>query len=162
VTAETTKELVTTTLGLFQAQGFATAYESFSDARNDLRDGDYDDAIGKAITGLESTMICVHEKLETDLPQKRDVTNIWKSTRTLLRFDDIVTGAKDNAVPLIGSLSGLVTNLGAMRNALSDSHGRGLIPPEVSEAIAELAINAAATMATVIIRRYKQLESELS
>jgi hypothetical protein len=162
VPAETTKELVTATLGLFQAQGFTSAYSDLLEARNDTRDGDYDDAIGKAISGLESTMICVHEKVAADLPSVTTLTNLWKSTKVLLRFDEITTGASGNVVPLVGSLSGLIGHLGAMRNALSDSHGKGLVPAEVSEAIAELAINAAATMSTVIVRRYKQLEAELA
>lgn len=44
-----------------------------------------------------------------------------------------------------------------MRNVLGDVHGKGFVYVEVSEALTELAINAVATVATVIIRRHSQL-----
>jgi hypothetical protein len=157
VPAETTKELVNSTLGIFQAQGFVSAYNDLLEARNELRDGDCDDAIGKAINCLESTMRCVHEELGVQLPSKRTVTGLWQSTKDLLKFNGITTEAQDDVTALIGSMSGIVSHLGGMRNVLGDSHGKGLIPAEVSEALAELAINAAATVATVIIRRHRQL-----
>lgn len=157
VPAETTREIVSTTLGLFQAQGFTSAYNDLLEARNELRDGDYDDSIGKAINCLESTIRCVHEELGVPLPSKRTVTGLWQSTKDLLKFNDITTEAQDAVTALIGSLSGTVSHLGGMRNVLGDSHGKGLVPVEVSEALAELAINAAATVSTVIIRRHRQL-----
>ena len=49
-------------------------------------------------------------------------------------------------------------NLGGMRNELGDAHGRGVIPPAISGNIAELEINTASTLSTVIIRRYSQLK----
>lgn len=160
VSAETTREVVSVSLGLFQAQGFDSAYNDLLEARNELRDGDYDDAIGKAIVSLESTMRCVHEELGVELPAKRTVTGLWQSTKDILRFDEFTTEARDTVIALVGSLTGAISSLGSMRNALSDSHGRGLIPVEVSEALAELAINSSASIATVIIRRYKQLTVE--
>lgn len=144
------------TLGLFQAQGFTSAYNDLLEARNELRDGDYDDAIGKAINCLESTMRCVHEEREVQPPGLK-VTELWKSTKDLLRFEEITTEAQETVTALVGSLTGAVSHLGGMRNVLGDSHGKGLVPVEVSEALAELSINAAATIATVIIRRYRQL-----
>lgn len=159
VPAETTKELVSTTLGLFQAQGFVSAYDDLLEARNELRDGDYDDAIGKAINCLESTMRCVHEELGVKPPGFK-VTELWKSTKDLLRFSEITTEAQETVTALVGSLSGAVSHLGGMRNVLGDSHGKGLVPVEASEALAELAINAAATVATIIIRRHRQLAVE--
>ncbi len=159
VPAETTKELVSSTLGLFQAQGFASAYNDLLDGRNLLRDGDCDDAIGKAINCLESTMRCVHEERGVRPPGLK-VTELWKSTKDLLRFNEVTTEAQETVTALVGSLSGAVGHLGGMRNVLGDSHGKGLVPVEVSEALAELAINAAATVATVIIRRHRQLAVE--
>lgn len=157
VTAETTREVISSTLGLFEAQGYSSAYNDLFEARNELRDGDYAGAIGKAISSLESTMRCVHEELGVPLPAKRTVTDLWKSTKEQLRFDAISTEAQETVTALVGSLSGTVSHLGRMRNVLGDVHGKGLIPVEVSEALAELAINASATIATVIVRRHRQL-----
>jgi hypothetical protein len=147
-------------MGLFQAQGFNSAYQDLVDARNDLRDCDYDDAIGKSISCLESTMRCIHEELGVELPADKAVKGLWKSTKRILYFDEITTEAKEAVVSLVGSLSGAVGHLGAMRNSLSDSHGKGLVPVELSEALAELSINATATVSTVIIRRFRQIQEE--
>lgn len=159
VPAETTKELVDSTLGLLQTQGFHSAYNDLREARNELRDGDCDDAIGKAINCLESTMRCIHDELGVQPPGLK-VTELWKSTKDLLRFSEITTEAQETVTALVGSLSGAISHLGGMRNILGDSHGKGLVPVEVSEALAELAINAAATIATIIIRRHRQITVE--
>jgi hypothetical protein len=73
---------------------------------------------------------------------------------------EITTETQDDVTALIGSLSGTVSHLGGMRNILGDSHGKGLVPVEVSEALAELAINAAAMVATVVVHRHRQLAVE--
>ena len=60
----------------------------------------------------------------------------------------------------MNALSGVVTHLGALRNALGDAHGKGIFSPDVSENIAELAINTASTISTAIIRRFNQTKEE--
>lgn len=153
VTAESTRQLITLTRGLFQSHGFFSAYQDLDKARLAIRDGEFDRAITHSIACLESTCRIVHEELGVDLPQKKTVTDLWKSTRAILDFDNLTTD--ESVVPLLNSLHGLAANFGAMRNALSDAHGRGRIPPDVSEAMAELALNSAATLATFVIRQFK-------
>ncbi|GAI37662.1 unnamed protein product, partial [marine sediment metagenome] len=78
--------------------------------------------------------------------------------RNVLHFDELDTsGATLN---LMNALSGVVTHLGALRNALGDAHGKGIFSPDVSENIAELAINTASTISTAIIRRFNQIKEE--
>jgi hypothetical protein len=90
------------------------------------------------------------------LPNKRQVTDLWKSVRDILQFDQLdPSGSVTN---LLNTLSGAVNHLGGMRNALGDAHGRGAVAPEVSEAVAELSLNTASTLATTVIRRYNQLK----
>jgi len=155
VTAETTRQVVSIVRGLFEAQGFYSAYKDLEKARESIRDGDPEGAITSSIACLESAMTICHDKMNKSLPAKRQVTDLWKSTRIILKFDDLdPTGA---TLTLVNALSGLVVQLGGLRNALGDAHGKGILSPEVSECIAELAINTASTVATIIIRRFNQI-----
>lgn len=155
VTAETTRQIISIIRGLFEAQGFYSAYKDLEKARESIRDGDFSGAITSSIACLESAMTICHDKMSISLPTKRQVTDLWKSTRTILKFDDLdTTGA---TLTLVNALSGLIAQLGGLRNALGDAHGKGILSPEVSECIAELAINTASTVATIIIRRFNQI-----
>ena len=157
VTAETTRKIVSVTRGLFEAQGFCSAYKDIETARKAIRDGNFENALTRSITCLESVMRICHEELNQSLPNKKQISDMWKSTRKILRFDKL--DPSQSTVSLINSLSGVITNLGGLRNALGDAHGKGVRPPEVSESIAELALNTAATLSTVIIRRFNQVRA---
>jgi hypothetical protein len=67
VTAETTRQIVSTARGLFQAQGFYSAHNDLEKARESIRDGNFENAITRSIACLESTMRICHEKLEKAL-----------------------------------------------------------------------------------------------
>lgn len=158
VTAETTRQIVSTTRGLFEAQGFYSAYKDLEKAREAIRDGNFDNAVTRSIACLESTMRICHEELGLPLPRKKQISDLWKSTRRILRFEEIdPSGSMEN---LMNALSGVVTHLGGLRNRLSDAHGKDKFPPAVSEAVAELCINTASTLSTAIIRRLNQVRSE--
>jgi hypothetical protein len=158
VTAETTRQIVSTTRGLFEAQGFYSAYKDLEKARESIRDGNFENAVTRSIACLESTMRACHEKLGTPLPGKKQVTDLWKSTRTILHFDGLDPSGATSS--LMNTLSGVVTHLGELRNTLGDAHGKGIFPPDVQENIAELAINTASTLSTAIIRRFNQIEEK--
>jgi hypothetical protein len=155
VTAETTRQIVSTARGLFEAQGFYSAYKDLEKARESVRDGDFEGAITSSVSCLESTMSICHNKMNAGLPEKKQVTELWKSTRTVLKFDDLdSTGL---TLTLVNAISGLITQLAGLRNSLGDAHGKGTLSPEVSECIAELAINTSSTLSTIIIRRFNQV-----
>lgn len=158
VTAETTRQTISTARGLFEAQGFYSAYKDVEKAREAIRDGNFENAVTRSIACLESVMCICHEKLEQPLPSKKQVSDLWKSTRSILQFDEIdPSGATLN---LMNTLSGVVTHLGSLRNTLGDAHGKGIFPPDVSENIAELAINTTSTLSTAIIRRFNQIKEK--
>jgi hypothetical protein len=94
--------------------------------------------------------------LDKPLPDKKQLSDLWKSLREILQFDK--SDSSEAIVSLLNSLSGVITNLGGLRNTLGDAHGRGISPPEVSDSIAELAINTASTLSTFIIRRFNQIK----
>jgi hypothetical protein len=156
VTAETTRQVISTARGLFQAQGFYSAYKDLEKARESIRDGNFENAITRSIACLESTMQICHEKLGKPVPKKKQVTDLWKSTRDILDFDAL---DPSGATPvLMNSLTGAISHLGGLRNTLGDAHGKGVVPPDVSESIAELAINTASTLSTMVVRRFNQVK----
>lgn len=158
VTAETTRQILSTARGLFETQGFYSAYKDIEKAREAIRDGNFENAVTRSIACLESVMRICHEKLGQPLPTKKQVSDLWKSTRDILHFDELDTsGATLN---LMNTLSGVVNHLGGLRNTLGDAHGKGIFSPDVSENIVELAINTASTISTAIIRRFNQIKKE--
>lgn len=156
VVAQTTRQIATDARGLFSQHEFYSAYKEIERARTALRDGELDDAITASIACLESVMLVCHERLGKPLPHKKQVTDLWKSTRELLKLDQV--GPSGAVIDLLNTLSGTVSHLGGIRNELGDAHGKGIIPPVVTEAIAELAHNVAASLSTFIVRCFKQLE----
>lgn len=158
VNAETTRHIVSMTRGLFQAGSFYSAHTDIEKARESIRDGNLENAITRSISCLESTMRICHEYLNKPLPDKKQISDLWKSTRTVLHFDEIdQSGATQN---LMNGLAGVITQLGGLRNTLGDAHGKGIFPPAISESIAELAINTASTLSTMIIRRFNQVKDK--
>ena len=156
VPAETTKQIVTVARGLFQAEEFYSAYQDIEASRRALRDGNFENAVTRATSCVESVMRVVHEELGTELPSKKQLSDLWKSTRAVLGFEDMV---ESETLPmLLNALSGVMKHLGGVRNTLSDAHGKGSSRPDVSAGIAELALNVASTLSTMIIRRFRQLE----
>lgn len=155
-TAETTRQIVSTARGLFVEHEFYSAYQDIERARESFRNGNFDNTITRSIACLESVMRVCHEKLDQPIPSAKQVTDLWKSTRKILNFEELDPSGSTQT--LLNSLYGVVSNLGGMRNQLGDAHGRGVISPAISENIAELAINTASTLSTVIIRRFNQLK----
>ena len=156
VTAPTTKEILSTARGLFQFDDFYSAYQSIEDSRKNLRDGDYDGALTSSVSSLESVMKIILDRLDKPYPQTQDLTSLWKTVREALKSDEISTS--DRITPLLNSLFGVVSQLGGIRNQLSDAHGRGEISPEVPYMLAELAINTSSTLSTLLIRRFRQIK----
>lgn len=153
--AETTRQIVSTARSLFETHGFYSAYKDLEKARMAIRDGNFENAVTRSISCLESVMRTCHDELVKQLPKKKQISDLWKSTRAILDFDKMdPTRATEN---LLNSLLGVVTHLGGLRNVLGDAHGKGKFPPEVSENIAELAINVASSLSTAIIRRFSQI-----
>jgi hypothetical protein len=156
VTAETTRQIITSTRGLFESQGFHSSFKNIEKAREAIRDGNFENSITQSISCVESVIRICHEKLDKSLPNKKQLSDLWKSARDVLQFEKLDSSGA--IVSLLNSLAGLITSLGGLRNALGDAHGKGISPPEVSESIAELAINTASTLSTLIIRRFNQIK----
>jgi len=155
VTAETTRQLVSQVRGLFQSQGFYSAYQDIEKARESFRDGNFENAITRSISCVESVIKIIHEKLDQPLPTKKQLTDLWKSARVILKLDDV--DKSGSMLNLLNSLSGLIFHYAGLRNSLSDAHGRGNLSQQASELIAELSINTSATLSTILIRQFNHL-----
>ncbi len=133
VTAETTKKVISITQGIFKAQGYFSAYKDLEKARESIRDGNFENSITHSISCFESTMRICHEKLGKKLPKKKQITELWKSTRDILDFNSLdPSGA---TLVLLNSLTGTISHLGGLRNMLGDAHGKGVVPPDVSRVL---------------------------
>lgn len=155
VTAETTRDLVSGVRGLFESQGFYSAYKDIERARESFRDGNFENSITRSISCVESVIKIIHEKLDKPLPTKKQLTDLWKSARVILKLDDVDKSGR--MLNLMNSLSGLITHYAGLRNSLSDAHGKGNLSQQASELIAELSINTSATLSTILIRQFNQI-----
>ena len=159
VTASTTRTIFTETRTLIELETFYTAYKFIEDARKKLRDGKFEHVITLSISCLESIMKICHDRVGVAYPKKEALTDLWKSTREILKFEEVANeGSLISA--LNSTVGGLITHLGGIRNSLSDSHGEGDKDKEVPYMIAELALNLSSTISTLIIRRYKAIAGE--
>ena len=158
ISSESSRITISTTRGLFQQHKFYSAFQSIEKARFALRDGNTDSTITHSIACVESVMIITIERCGEQLPKKQTITDLWKCVRPILKLD--IYDIPDVPQKLANALSGLATHLGSIRNHLSDAHGKGLSPPPVSHALAELAINTASTLSSLIIRRYIETKGE--
>jgi hypothetical protein len=156
VTSETTKNIISITCGLFKANNFESALNDLEKAKMSLRDGDYPDVITSSISSVESVMRSCLESLGEELPTNKGITGLWKALKKPLALDTIDPSGSTET--LLGNLSGAISHLGGLRNNLGDAHGKGIIVPDVPYSLAELSINAASTLSTMIIRRYLQVK----
>lgn len=155
VTAETTRQLVSQVRGLFQSQGFYSAYQDIEKARESFRDGNFENAITRSISCVESVIKIIHEKLHQPFPAKKQLTDLWKSARVILKLNDV--DKSGSMLNLLNALSGLIYHYAGLRNSLSDAHGKGNLSQQAAELIAELSINTSATLSTILIRQFNQI-----
>jgi len=158
VIADTTRQIVNTSRSLFERYEFYSAFKFLEKARKEIRDGDLEGVITSSIAIYESVMKTCHEKKGVPLPDSKQVTGLWKSTRKILDLDE--SGGQGKILDLLNALYGVVSGLGRLRNELGDAHGKGESLPVVTEMMAELSLNTAATLATAVIRRYAELKED--
>ena len=75
-TAESTRQIVTSTRGLFQSHGFYSAHQDLEKARLAIQDGEFERSITHSIACLESTCRTIHEELGEELPKKKGLTDL--------------------------------------------------------------------------------------
>ena len=153
--AHTTKAIILNIRDIFEKEEFYSAFSDLDKAKIAMRDGNNELAITYSITMLESTMRIIHERTNSPLPTKAALTDLYKSTRIILKLSEIDT--EETTATLANSIAGTITSLGHARNSLSVSHGKGVTPLQVNGYTAELILNSCSTLATFFVRRYIQI-----
>jgi hypothetical protein len=156
VTSPETEKVYKEALTLFESSGFDTTKSILENARKELTaNGNPEGCITSSVSSLESTLKLILDKLGKPYPKKEQLTELWSSVKAELKLGDEIS------TPLIqqvmGSLTGVVSGLAGIRNALSDAHGKGEISPDVFESYAELSMNLSASISTFLIRRFKEI-----
>jgi len=157
VTSPQTERVYKEALTLFDSSGFRTTKSMLENARKELTvDDNPEGCITSSVSSLESTLKLILDKLAKSYPKKEQLTDLWSSVKAALKLGDEIS------TPLIqqvmGSLTGGMSGLAGIRNALSDAHGKGEISSDVFESYAELSMNLSASISTFLIRRFKEIK----
>ncbi|SNB79902.1 Abortive infection C-terminus [Pseudomonas sp. URIL14HWK12:I8] len=108
-----------------------------------------------ARTLLES--VCKHildEAGDTEHEASPDLNKLYKQTAALLNL----TKAQHEEVifkQILGGCTAVVEGLGALRNRLSDAHGKGRSSAKAAPRHAELAVNLAGSMAMFLLATWE-------
>lgn len=120
----------------------------------DRRRADSEGAITMARTLLESVCKHILDDLGSEYGEKDDLPSLYRKTSQSLNL-----APSQHTEPvfkqILGGCSGVVEGLGALRNKLSDAHGRGKQGAKPAPRHAELAVNLAGAMATYLISTWQ-------
>ncbi|MEO3691001.1 abortive infection family protein [Roseateles paludis] len=116
----------------------------------DRRASDPEGAITIARTLLESVCKHILEEAEVPYEDSPDITKLYKQTAEHL---NLAPSQHTEAVfkQILGGCTAVVEGLGALRNRLSDSHGKGKAGVKPAPRHAELAVNLAGALAVYLL-----------
>ena len=116
---------------------------------------DPEGAITAARTLLESACKHVLDELATPYPDDADPGKLWALCAKQLNL-----GPDQHAEPvfksILGNCQSVVNNLAAIRNKISDAHGKGKRAVRPKARHAELAVNLAGSMAAFLVSTWKE------
>lgn len=111
-------------------------------------------ALTSARTLLET--VCKHILDQDNVPYEEDL-DLPKLYKMVAATLNLAPSQHSEAIfrQILGGCTSIVEGLGALRNKLSDSHGRGARPVRPDTRHAELAVNLAGSMATFLIETWE-------
>ena len=120
-------------------------------------EADPEDAVTAANSALESVCRSILVELGLQLPDKRDISSLYKAVREPLGLGVIQVSKEiaDDVQQVLGSLSGVVQGIGALRTHAGDAHGREKGFRRIDARIARLAIHAAGAAALFLIETWQ-------
>ncbi|MEZ2354659.1 abortive infection family protein [Caballeronia sp. RCC_10] len=120
--------------------------EQIVKCRQKIDSEDYDGAITNARSLIEHVLIAIEAELSDQAPANFDgeLPKLFNRVRTLLNMDASRKDISDSLKQVLNGLSSIVMGLAAMRNKMSDSHGKTYRPERHH---AKLAVNSAKTLA---------------
>ena len=138
--------VVTSTLEKFDASHVQAAWSKALDRRSSDPEG----AITIARTLLESVCKHILEESGVSYEDSPDITKLYKQTAEHL---NLAPSQHTESVfkQILGGCTAVVEGLGALRNRLSDSHGKGKVGVKPAPRHAELAVNLAGALAVYLL-----------
>ena len=120
----------------------------------DRRSADPEGAITMARTLLESVCKHILEDAQVKYDDSPDMNKLYKQTAELLK---IAPSQHTEQVfkQILGGCTAVVEGLGALRNRLSDSHGKGKVGVKPAPRHAELAVNLAGALAVYLLATWE-------
>jgi hypothetical protein len=139
-------EAVSTTLERFDT----TSVHGVWSKALDRRSSDPEGAVTMARTLLETVCKHILDDLDIDYTSAEDLPKLYRKTAGALNLAPS-QHTEDVFKQILGGCTAVVEGLGALRNRLSDSHGKGPKGVKPAPRHAELAVNLAGSVATYLI-----------
>lgn len=143
-------DIVEATLAKLDIEFVSEAWKKALDRRSDDPEG----AITSARTLLETVCKCILDDLGTSHDKNADLPRLYRLTAQSL---NLAPDQQSQQIVrrMLGSCQSVVESVGALRNVLSDSHGKGKESTEPLPRHAELAVNLAGSMATFLVATWE-------
>jgi hypothetical protein len=142
--------MASTTLARYDAEHVREAWQKAVERRSTDPDG----AITAARTLLESVCKFILDEEQVTYQDSADLPTLYQVTAKQLSLAPSQHTEKVFK-QILGSCGSIVEGLGALRNRLSDAHGKGKAASTPAPRHAELAVNLAGTMATFLIATWE-------
>jgi hypothetical protein len=148
--ASPTEDVISQSIAKLNSDHVADVWRKALERRNDDPEG----AITAARTLLES--VCKHLLDECGIAydEKDDLPKLYGLTAEQLKLSPS-QHTEQIFKQILGGCKSVVEGLGALRNKLSDAHGKGKKSVKPSPRHAELAVNLAGSMATFIVSTWE-------
>ena len=121
----------------------------------DRRTSDPEGAITAARTLVESACKHVLDELKISYPDDADPGKLWSLCAEHLNLSP-AQHAEPVFKSILGNCQSIVNNLAAIRNKVSDAHGKGKRAVRPKARHAELAVNLAGSMAAFLVTTWKE------
>ena len=146
-----TDEHVSDVLSEFDADNVHAVWQKAFDRRRDDPEG----AITSARTLLETVCKHILDQASVQYADDADLPKLYKTAAAQLNLVAPSQHSEEVFRQILGGCTVVVEGSGALRNKLSDSHGKGLkrVKPDIRHA--ELAVNLAGSMATFLIEPWE-------
>lgn len=141
---------VTAAIAKLDSEHVANAWRKALDRRSDDPEG----AITAARTLLESVCKHILDAAKITYDEKDDLPKLYGLTAQQLNLGPS-QHTEQIFKQILGGCKSVVEGLGALRNKLSDAHGKGTKAVKPSSRHAELAVNLAGSMATFIVSTWE-------
>jgi len=141
---------VATAIAKLDSEHVANAWQKALDRRSDDPEG----AITAARTLVESVCKHILDTAGTGYDEKDDLPRLYSLTAEQLNLSPS-QHTEQIFKQILGGCKSVVEGLGALRNKLSDAHGKGKKAAKPSARHAELAVNLAGSMATFMVSTWE-------